>query len=81
MKAKILPNILISVGVLFLLFPSMVNAQAQSGRPGQAGLNPSQDVISRVTKVKGLRLVSTATPPPTDLFCVENFGANCYSPQ
>ena len=69
------------VFVIFLLFPSMSTAQVQSSHPGQAGASTRPEVISRVTKVKGLKLVSTATPAPPDLVCLEIFAAPCYSPQ
>ena len=60
--------------LIFVLLPSLATLHAQSSRPGQA-----PDVLSRVTKVKGLRLV--ATQPPTDGSCRTYIGIPCYSPQ
>ena len=71
--------------VSWMIFPLLLNVsavQAQSGHPGQAPTNGVSDVLSRVTKVKGLRLVSTASlQAPPDAFCLDNFGIPCYSPQ
>jgi subtilase family serine protease len=61
--------------LIFVLLPSVVTLHAQSGHPGQA----PPDVLSRVTKVKGLTLV--ATQPPTDIVCRTYIGIPCYSPQ
>jgi subtilase family serine protease len=58
-----------------VLLPSVVTLHAQPGHPGQA----VPDVLSRVTKVKGLTLAATQAPP--DGFCRANFGIPCYSPQ
>ena len=39
-------------------------------------------ILSQVTKVKGLKLVSSSTPqPPTDTACRAQLGYPCYSPQ
>jgi hypothetical protein len=54
--------------LIFVLLPSVVTLHAQSSHPGQA----PPDVLSLVTKVKGLRLV--ATQAPTDGFCRTNIG-------
>ena len=59
--------------LIFVLLPSLATLHAQSSHPGQAPL----DVLSRVTKVKGLRLV--ATQPPTDGSCRTYIGVPCYS--
>jgi subtilase family serine protease len=61
--------------LIFVLLPSVATLHAQPGHPGQA----APDVLSRVTKVKGLKLV--ATQAPTDSYCRANFGFPCYSPQ
>jgi subtilase family serine protease len=61
--------------LIFVLLPSFVTLHAQSSHPGQA----PPDVLSRVTKVKGLTLV--ATQAPTDAYCRDNYGFPCYSPQ
>jgi hypothetical protein len=68
--------------MLFALLVNVSAAQAQSGQRGQAQTNKVSAVVSRVTKVKGLRLVSTASlQAPPDAFCLDNFGIPCYSPQ
>jgi subtilase family serine protease len=69
------------VGVSFALLPCLFTVHAQSTPAGQAP-SPLPDVISRVTRVKGLRLVSTSSLlPPTDSECRINAGNPCYSPQ
>ncbi len=68
--------------MIFALLFTVPAVQAQSGHPGQAPTNAVSDVLSRVTKVKGLRLVSTASlQAPPDASCLANFGIPCYSPQ
>jgi len=69
------------VGISFLLVACALTMHAQSAPAGRApGTRP--DVISRVTKVKGLKLVSTSPlQPPTDTYCRENLNHPCYSPQ
>src|ERR1700737_3608595 len=71
--------------VSWMIFGLLLNVsavQAQSGQPGQAPTNGLSDVLSRVTKVKGLRLGSTASlQAPADAFCLDTFGVPCYSPQ
>jgi len=61
--------------LIFVLLPSVVTLHAQSAHPGQA----SPDVLSRVTKVKGLRLAATQAPMDAD--CRTFIGIPCYSPQ
>jgi subtilase family serine protease len=61
--------------LIFVLLPSVATLHAQPGHPGQA----APDVLSRVTKVKGLTFAATQAPP--DSFCRANFGIPCYSPQ
>ena len=68
-------------GMIFVLLFSVSAAQAQSGHPGQAVRNTGPDVLLRVTKVKGVKLVSAALQGPPDAFCRVNFGVPCYSPQ
>jgi subtilase family serine protease len=58
---------------------SILNMNAQSGTP--EGKSEPLDVISRVTKVKGLKLIGSFSPAPSDSFCRVNFGSPCYSPQ
>jgi subtilase family serine protease len=64
----------IAACLIFVLLPSVVTLHAQSSRPEQT----PPDVLSRVTKVKGLRLV--ATQAPTDSSCRASIGIPCYSP-
>jgi len=55
---------------------------AQSRQASQADKNTMADLLSRVTKVKGVRLASTsALQPPSDEFCRVNLAVPCYSPQ
>jgi subtilase family serine protease len=61
--------------LIFVLLPSVATLHAQPGHQGQA----APEVLSRVTKVKGLTLAATQAPP--DSFCRANFGIPCYSPQ
>lgn len=69
------------VRLMLLLLSSVLSLEAQSGRPQQAPTNATPEVVSRVTKVRGLKLIGTFSPAPTDLFCRNNFGIPCYSPQ
>jgi subtilase family serine protease len=64
-----------------VLVSSVLTLHAQSGQPGQAAANVGPDVLSSVTKVKGLKLVATSLIAPPDAFCRANFGIPCYSPQ
>src|SRR5215469_7882459 len=52
---------------------------AESSHPAQAVRNAASDVVSRVTKVKGLTLVSTSAP--SDEACRIVISIPCYSPQ
>ena len=61
--------------LIFVLLPSVATLHAQPGHPGQA----APDVLSRVTKVKGLTLAGTQAP--TDADCRTFIGIPCYSPQ
>jgi subtilase family serine protease len=68
--------------MIFFLLLSASAVRAQTGHPAQAVAKTGPDVLSRITKVKGVRLVSTASlQPPPDAFCRANFGVPCYSPQ
>lgn len=70
------------VGIGFVLLACVLTMQAQSALPGQEAPNARPDVISRVTKVKGLKLVfASSLLPPTDAYCRINVGTPCYSPQ
>ena len=68
--------------VLFILLQGLL-ATAQSGRrQQQAATNAGADVVSRVTKVKGLKLASkSSAQAPPDGLCRQFFGIPCYSPQ
>ena len=68
-------RIFVAACLIFALLPSAVTLHAQSGHPGQA----PPDVLSRVTKMKGLTFV--ATQAPTDAYCRDKHGFPCYSPQ
>jgi len=72
-----------SVGVCLSLVLSLsaANMKAQSVRSTEPTTKTTPEVISRVTRVKGLKLIATFSPPPTDAFCRDNFGTPCYSPQ
>ena len=65
----------VAMCLIFVLLPGVVTVPAQAGHPGQA----APDVLSRVTKVKGLTLV--AAQAPTDALCRAALGVPCYSPQ
>jgi subtilase family serine protease len=69
------------VCLILVLLSSVSSMKAQSGRSVQATTKTTPDVVSRVTRVKGLKLVGTFSPAPTDPFCRDNFGSPCYSPQ
>ena len=70
------------VGISFVLLPCVLAMQAPSAFPAQEAPNKRPEVISRVTKVKGLKLVSTSSLlPPTDAECRIDTGIPCYSPQ
>ena len=61
--------------LIFVLLPSVATLHAQPGHPGQA----APDVLSRVTKVKGLTLAASQAPMDAD--CRTFIGIPCYSPQ
>jgi subtilase family serine protease len=69
------------VCVNLIMLSSVLSLNAQSGRSAQANTKTTSDVVSRVTKVKGLKLAGTFSPAPSDAFCLDNFGIPCYSPQ
>lgn len=66
--------------LLSLAIASVLPSQAQVA-PSQKARNAGPDVISRVTKVKGLKLAVTSQQAPSDGFCRVAFGTPCYSPQ
>src|ERR1700730_3824737 len=71
----------IVVCVTLALLTSALIIQAQT-HPNQAARSAGQDVLSQVTKVKGLKLVlASALQAPPDTFCLDNLGLPCYSPQ
>jgi subtilase family serine protease len=61
--------------LIFALLPSVATLNAQPGHPGQA----APEVLSRVTKVHGLRLAATQVPMDAD--CRTFINTPCYSPQ
>lgn len=71
----------IAVPMLCLALAGVLSAQAQVTHPSQTTRNAGSDVISRVTKVKGLKLATTSQQAPPDAFCRVIFGSPCYSPQ
>jgi subtilase family serine protease len=68
--------------VCFIMIVSLsaLCAEAQS-RAAQAPTAKTPDIVSRVTRVKGLKLIATDSQAPTDAACLVNFGTPCYSPQ
>jgi subtilase family serine protease len=62
-------------------FASVLSSSAQIAHPSQTVSNNGPDVISRVTKVKGLKFAAASLQAPSDAFCRINFGSPCYSPQ
>lgn len=78
---------LIVVCLILLSLSSALDLKAQSGRSAQATTKTIPDVVSRVTRVKGLRFIgtfphsSTDSSAPADSFCLDTFGVACYSPQ
>jgi subtilase family serine protease len=67
--------------VIFVLLLNVPQVQAQSGHPLPAARNAGPEILSRVTKVKSLKLVSTGLQPPADADCRTYFAVPCYSPQ
>jgi subtilase family serine protease len=74
-------NARVGVRLICLLLPGVLTLHAQSGQTGQGATNAGPDIISGVTKVKGLKFVMTSSAAPTDAFCRANLGTSCYSPQ
>ncbi len=72
-------SLVVCLSLIFGFGGSIMNAQWN--RFAQAPRNATPDVISRVTKVRGVRLMQTFSPPPSDAFCRDTFGSPCYSPQ
>jgi subtilase family serine protease len=70
-----------SVVVCLILMSGVLSMQAQSRRSAPASTKTTSDVVSRVSRVKGLKLAGTFSPAPADAFCLDNFGIPCYSPQ
>jgi len=70
------------VGISFVLLACVLAMRAPAAPAGQGVQNERPEVISRVTRVKGLKLVSTSSlVPPTDADCRVSPGFPCYSPQ
>src|SRR3984893_14997491 len=75
-------KILVVSCMLFALLVNVSVAQAQPGQSGLARTNKVSDVLSRVTKVKGLKLASTASlQARSDACCLVKLSIPCYSPQ
>jgi subtilase family serine protease len=71
-----------AVGMIFVLLLSVSPIQAQSSQAQQAPASVASDLVARITKVKGLKLVSRSSlQAPTDLSCQATVGVPCYSPQ
>src|SRR5215813_7912379 len=73
----------ISFCLISLVLPALPGVlaplYAEPSHPAQAAQNAASDVVSQVTKVKGLRLVSTSAP--SDELCRTFINIPCYSPQ
>jgi subtilase family serine protease len=68
------------ISLVLTAVPGVVTPlNAEPSHPAQAAQNAGSDVISQVTKVKGLRLVSTSAP--SDELCRALINMPCYSPQ
>jgi subtilase family serine protease len=68
--------------IIFVLLTFGTALRAQSPQAVLTPTKPVSGILSRVTKVKGLKLVSTASSQaPPDAFCLVIFGLPCYSPQ
>ena len=66
----------------FAVLASALIANAQSSKPEQQAAKTAADVLSRVTRLKGLKLASKlSSQPPTSSDCLNQFGVPCYSPQ
>jgi len=68
-----------TIVVLGVLLLGVLSANAQSGTP--ALKSTPQQILSHVTKVKGLRSVGSFSPAPSDALCRVLLGSPCYSPQ
>jgi subtilase family serine protease len=74
-------NLILSC-VIVVLLASGSTVQAQSIPTGPASPSAVSGILSRVSKVKGVKLVSNSSlQAPPDDFCLANFGIPCYSPQ
>jgi subtilase family serine protease len=68
--------------VIFVLFGHGTVMQAQTSPAVTASTSAVSGILSRVTKVKGLKLVSAASlQAPASDSCLATFGIPCYSPQ
>jgi len=74
-------RISIVVHMIFAFLASVLSSQAQISHPSQRARSAGPDVISRVTKVKGLKLVASSSQAPPDGLCRSVVGVPCYSPQ
>jgi subtilase family serine protease len=72
---------IVLVPILAFLLGAM-SVQAQSVNSSQAPSSAVSDVLAHVTKVKGVKLVSTSSQQaPQDAVCRTYYGVPCYSPQ
>lgn len=68
-----------SIALVLLVSVSPLRAQTAGA---QASASPAADMVSKITKVKGVKLASaTALQAPPDVVCRAVFGIPCYSPQ
>ena len=68
--------------IAFALLISMSPLRAQTANAQQAPAGSAADMLSKITKVKGVKLASgSALQAPADVACRATFGIPCYSPQ
>lgn len=73
---------LTAVCIIFLALSSVLPLEAQSVPAQRTSQNSAAELISHISKVKGLQFASgSVVLPPTDDFCQANFGLPCPSPQ
>jgi subtilase family serine protease len=71
----------VRVCTIFVLISSVLALHAQSPRPDQGAPILRPDILSRITKLRGLAFVAALfDQPPTDASC-RTLGTPCYSPQ
>src|SRR3954454_12296455 len=71
----------IGVRIALAVLATVFTLNAQTANPAQAVTHASSEVLSRVTKLKGLKFVSNLSSlPPTSGYCLSHFNIPCYSP-